>query len=305
MIRTSMLPVGLARSIARRASASEAARSGRAADDRAAAHRDIARANVPDDGAAGIAIIHGEVSHARRRPVANAFTYPAFCLRVPLSRLAELPAGGVRWNRPGALSFHDRDHGPRDGSPLLPWVRRLLAGEGIAADGEVVLYTFPRMLGYVFNPVSFWLCHDARGQVRAVLCEVCNTFGERHNYLLAHPDGRPIAPGETLRAHKTFHVSPFCAVRGHYTFRFFFGERRWLARIDYYDDPDNSVPLLETRISGLGVPLDRSRAAALLWRYRLFTFGVVARIHWQALKLWLKGATFHTKPSPPCNTTTR
>ena len=272
-----------------------------------ATHGSAATAALPPAAAspAGIAVVHGEVSHTRRRPAVNAFTYPAFCLRLPLSQLPALASRGIAWNRRGALSFHDRDHGARDGSPLLPWIRGLLAAEGVAADGEIVLYAFPRMLGYVFNPVSFWLCHDVDGRVRAVLCEVCNTFGERHNYLLAHPDGRPLASGETLRARKAFHVSPFCAVAGHYAFRFHFGARRWLARIDYYDDAGDAQPLLETHISGRFAPLDRAGARALLWRYRLFTFGVVARIHWQALKLWLKGARFHRKPQPPDHATTR
>jgi uncharacterized protein len=254
---------------------------------------------------ATLAIVHGEVAHARRRPAVNVFRYPAFCLRLPLSQLPSLDAGGIHWNRRGALSFHDRDHGARDGTPLLPWIRGLLARHRIAADGEIVLYAFPRMLGYVFNPVSFWVCHDAAGRVRAVLCEVRNTFGERHNYLLAHADGRPLVSGETLEARKAFHVSPFCPVAGRYAFRFHFGTRRWLARIDYHDGTGDPRPLLETRISGTPVPLDRAGARALLWRYRLFTLGVVARIHWQALRLAWQRVPFHRKPSPPTAATTR
>jgi hypothetical protein len=259
------------------------------------------------DGLDGtIAIVHGEVAHARHRPATNAFRYPAFCLRLPLSRLPALTAGGIAYNARGAVSFHDRDHGPCDGSPLLPWIRRILAAEGVPADGEVVLYAFPRMFGYVFNPVSFWICHDRAGRVGAVLCEVCNTFGERHNYLLAHPDGRPLASGETLAARKVLHVSPFCDVKGRYTFRFHFGVRRWLARIDYYDDDDDGDrPLLATRISGDVAPLDRAAARGLVRRYRLFTFTVIARIHWQAVRLWLRGVPFFRKPQPPRVPTTR
>src|SRR5512143_2619171 len=123
------------------------------------------RAVAPMHG--GPALVAGTVMHRRTRPVVNAFTYPAFCLRLPLSRLAELAGSSVRWNRPGAVSFHERDHGPRDGSSLATWMRDLLAREGIAADGEIVLHAFPRMLGYVFNPVAFWVCHDVQGAVRA------------------------------------------------------------------------------------------------------------------------------------------
>src|SRR5262250_1661593 len=102
-----------------------------------------------------LAIIHGEITHRRRRPVVNAFTYSAFCLRLPLSNLASLPSFGISHNAPGLVSFHDRDHGACDGSNLASWIRSLLAAERIEAPGEIVLYTFPRMLGYAFNPVSF------------------------------------------------------------------------------------------------------------------------------------------------------
>ena len=267
-----------------------------------------AGANPPQPAADGLpatlAIVHGEVVHARSRPKTQAFNYPAFCLQLPLSQLAALPDRGIAYNGRGAVAFHDRDHGACDGSPLLPWITRLLATEGIAADGEVVLYAFPRMLNYVFNPVSFWVCHDVAGRVRAVLCEVCNTFGERHNYLLAHADGRPLASGETLGARKVFHVSPFCDVKGRYEFRFHFGAGRWLARIDYFDD-DAAQPLLATRISGTITTLDRTAARELVRRYRLFTLGVIARIHWRALRLWLDGVPFFRKPLPPREPTTR
>jgi len=248
-------------------------------------------------------VIHGTVMHRRLRPTRNQFAYGAFTLALPLSRLAELPALGIALNRRALVSFHERDHGERDGSALEPWIRKLLATEGVAADGEVVLYAFPRMLGYVFNPVSFWVCHDRENNVRAVLCEVCNTFGEHHNYLLAHPDGRTLRSGETLRARKVFHVSPFCEVKGDYRFRFHFSPERWLARIDYDDDTGN--PLLETSVSGAAVPLSRVAVRGLLWRYRWFTLGVLARIHWQAARLWLKHVPYIAKPHPPLQRTTR
>ncbi|MEO8303001.1 MAG: DUF1365 domain-containing protein [Betaproteobacteria bacterium] len=244
------------------------------------------------------AVIHGQVTHRRTRPVRHEFTYPAFCLRVPLSRLDTLERNGIARNRRGIVSFHDRDHGPCDGTPLLPWIRGLLAGEGVDADGEIVLHAFPRMLGYVFNPISFWVCFDRAGAVRAVLCEVRNTFGERHLYLLARDDGAPLASGQTLTARKVFHVSPFCAVTGRYAFRFHFSDGRWLARVDYFDG-DHAEPLLETWISGDAVPVTSGAARGLPWRYPLFTLAVIARIHWQALKLWTKRVPFFTKPSPP------
>jgi DUF1365 family protein len=117
----------------------------------------------------GFAILAGAIAHRRTRPVEHAFEYPGFCLRLPLSRLAELPSRGVACNAPGAIAFHDRDHGARDGTPSEAWIRAILARERVAADGEIVLMTFPRMLGYLFAPVSFWVAHDRVGAVRADL----------------------------------------------------------------------------------------------------------------------------------------
>jgi DUF1365 family protein len=124
--------------------------------------------------------------------------------------------------------------------------------------------------------------------------------------LPARASGRPRphlrgnAAGEQV-----FHVSPFCPVSGHYRFRFHFGPARWLARIDYHDNDTVAEPLLETWISGEPRPLARATTAGLLWRYRWFTLGVIARIHWQAIRLWTKRVPFFSKPSPPATLTTR
>ncbi len=248
------------------------------------------------------AVCFGSVMHARRFPAQNRFVYPLFYLRLPLTRLEALdgPLFGV--NRPRPISFRYRDHGARDGSHPLVWVRRVLARAGVAADGEVVLQTMPRLFGFVFNPVSFWFCHDRAGELRAVLCEVNNTFGERHNYLVAHPDGRPIRPGETLRADKVFHVSPFFPVRGEYRFRFSRRGRVGAVAIDYHE---GGRLALATRLSGAEHPLAAGMLARALTQFPLMTLAVVARIHWQALRLWLRHVPFHRKPEPPLEQTTR
>jgi DUF1365 family protein len=166
-------------------------------------------------------IYFGNVMHARLRPRRNSFRYRVFFLRLPLSKLNDISNPLFSVNRWNLFSFQFSDHGARDGTPPEPWIRELLLREGVhTADGEVVLQTFPRVLGYVFNPVSFWLCHDRDGGLRAILCEVNNTFGEHHNYLLAHPDGSLIEPDDVLEARKVFHVSPFCDIKGKYVFRF-------------------------------------------------------------------------------------
>ncbi len=260
-----------------------------------------------DGGAPPAGIGFGSVRHARTRPSAHAFGHAAFFLRLPLRALAARP-----WpyrllarNGRGLFALNDADHG--DGRPLLAWIDSLLRRAGIdGADGEVWLHTFPRVAGYVFNPVSFWFCERADGRLRAIVCEVNNTFGERHAYLLAHDDGRPIAWGEELRTRKVFHVSPFCRVTGEYRFRFALtagAPPRFVARIDYHDGDQG--PLLRTAIAGELRPLTDRQLARAFFRYPAFTVGVIARIHWHALRLWFKRVPFYRKPVPPTRDLTR
>jgi DUF1365 family protein len=245
----------------------------------------------------------GTVMHRRLRPAANHFMYRVFFLAIPLSNVAALENRWFGVNRWNLLGFDFRDHGARDGSHPLEWIRALLAREGLAvADGEVWLQTFPRVLGYVFNPVSFWLCHDRAARLRAIVCEVNNTFGERHCYVLAHPDARPIRTGEALTARKVFHVSPFCRVEGEYRFRFLARGERASTRIDYGDDAGD---LLHTSISGVAVPYAPRALLGAFAAHPWMTVGVVARIHWQALKLWMKRVPFFSKPIPPLQEVTR
>jgi DUF1365 family protein len=248
----------------------------------------------------------GQIRHTRLRPARNAFAYAGYFLRLPLRALArgECAPDLLRFNARGVFAVNDADHG--DGRPLLVWFDELLAAEGVRdADGEVWLHTFPRVLGYVFNPVSFWFAHRADGALRAVVCEVNNTFGERHCYLLAHADRRALVYGETLQARKVFYVSPFCRVEGGYRFRFMLGGAdvtRWVGRIDY---DDGNGPLLLTSVSGALEPLTRRSLLRALLLYPAFTFGVIARIHWQALKLAVKRVPFISKPAPPALHVTR
>ena len=251
----------------------------------------------------------GSIRHARLRPAINRFSYAAWFLRLPLRALAEQPTAGkwLKRNRRALFALNDADHG--DGRPLLEWIDALLCREGIAdATGEVWLHTLPRVLGHVFNPVSFWFCERADGSLRAVVCEVNNTFGERHCYFLAHADGRAIRWGEELSARKVFHVSPFCRIEGSYRFRFLLtqpatgGVPRFVARIDH-DDAGGA--LLQTSIEGDLTPLTDARLLRTLISHPLFTLGVVARIHWQALRLWLRRVPFVSKPRPPEHDVTR
>ena len=272
-------------------------------------------ANARAGARAQIAV--GEVRHTRHRPKAHAFRYPAYFLRLPMRRLDAALAGQrlLSHNRFNLMSFHDVDHGdPRDrnrsdpsqGSErLLAWIARILDDQGIAdARGEIWLHTFPRVLGYAFKPVSFWFCHRQDGALRAIVCEINNTFGERHCYLLAHRDGRTIADGEELAATKVFHVSPFCSVSGRYRFRFLSARNHVVARIEYDDADDDAhdraaAPLISTSLSGALVPVSNRALFSAFVRSPLFSFGVIARIHWQAVRLWWKRSPFFPKPAAP------
>ena len=249
------------------------------------------------------AVCFGAVMHERHVQAHNRFIYPTAFLRLPLSRLATLRAPLLGIERGNVFSFRNRDHGARDGSPLLPWIHALLRAQGLAeiCDGEIVLQTMPRIFGFVFNPVSFWFCHDRAGALRVVLAEVSNTFGERHNYLVHHPDQRPIVSGDELRATKCFHVSPFFPVRGEYRFRF---EQRGAVHAVSIDLWDGGELQLSTRLSGRAQALDGGAMRKWLARQPFMTLGVVARIHWQALRLALRRVSFFRKPPPPIEETT-
>lgn len=246
----------------------------------------------------------GAVMHARHAQALNRFNYPIAFLRLPLSRLEALSVPLLGIGRRNVFSVRYEDHGARDGSALLPWIRELLAKHDLAAvtSGEVVLQTMPRILGYVFNPVSFWFCHDDKGALRVVLAEVSNTFGEHHNYLVHHDDMRPIARHEELVARKVFHVSPFFPVKGEYRFRFDIGPTQYAVGIDYYD---GELKQLSTRVRGEPRALNGAAMGRWLLRQPLMTFGVIFRIHWQALRLALKRVKFFRKPVPPLEETTR
>jgi hypothetical protein len=245
----------------------------------------------------------GVVRHRRLRPVDNAFEYRTYFLMLPMRRLREQACDALARNRFALLAFHDRDHG-EGGSDALAWLEQLLQAEGIDdALGEIWLQTYPRVLGYVFKPVSFWYCQRADGSLAAIVVEVNNTFGERHCYLLA---GEQLAYGQDLQARKVFHVSPFSQIVGGYRFRFLrspsLDGERCVARIDH-EDADGA--LLQTSLSGRLAPLTPASARAAFFGMPMMSFGVIARIHWQALRVWSKRVPYVKKPAPPEHFVTR
>lgn len=243
------------------------------------------------------ALYIGDVMHQRLDRIAYRFDYKVFSLLLDLDELPQLHRRLRLFshNRFNLFSLRDRDHGGRDGGALRPWLEMLLRARDIELEGgRILLLCFPRVLGYVFNPMSVWYCHHRDGTLRAVVCEVRNTFGEMHHYVLAPPGGGPMAWQPVYHADKVFHVSPFIGPQAEY--RFHFDEPAERMRI-YIDEVADSKPLLQAALSGVRAPLTDGKLFRVSWRIPLMPFKVMAAIHWQALRIWLRGASFHRMPS--------
>ncbi|MFN3605852.1 MAG: DUF1365 domain-containing protein [Cypionkella sp.] len=240
--------------------------------------------------------LRGQTYHGRKGPITNEFRYGGdYVLLDPAS-----PARGPRLfsrNRANLTSVHDSDHGgPPKAGLGLAWARRVLAAHGAAVDGQILLLTQPRVLGHVFNPVSFWLCHDASGALRVVIAEVSNTFGDRHSYLCLREDGGVITQGDVITAQKIFHVSPFQPIAGGYTFRFDISAQKIGVWIDF--NASAEYGLIAT-LTGRLAPLTNWGILKAALRRPFGSRRVVALIHWQALKLFFKGARYHPHSPPP------
>jgi len=247
-------------------------------------------------------LYEGEVMHRRAQPF-HKLRYRVFSLLVDLD---ELPALERRLrlfshNRFNLLSLYDRDHGRRDGSAPRAWVDAALAANGIAPCARVALLCFPRLLGYVFNPLSIYFCYAESGGLRAVLYEVRNTFGDKHGYLIEVPPGHDGEAPLGQACAKAFHVSPFMPVAGEYRFGLRPPGARLAIQIRYLID--GAEALLATHKAARRELTDGTILASVI-RHPLMTVKVIAGIHWEALFLWLKRARFHPRPEPPSHDVT-
>jgi uncharacterized protein len=238
----------------------------------------------------------GVVTHQRVRPKRHRLRYRVFSAFLDLDELPRLHASLrlLAYNRAGLLSFFDRDHGPGRNVPLRPWVEEQLARAGIdLAGGRVCILCYPRLLGFVFNPLSVYFCYRADGVLTALLYEVNNTFGERHSYLI------PVSEADGLirqECDKRFYVSPFIRVDGRYRFRVTPpGERLSIG----ITQMDANGTLMHAAFEAERQTLDDRTLAVNFVRYPLMTLKVVGGIHWEALKLWRKGVPIVRRPSPP------
>ncbi len=240
--------------------------------------------------------------HSRRTPARNAFTYPVFNLLIDVD---ELPALGRRlWplfghNRLGAAALYDRDHLGEPGRGLRANLEAFLQAQGTPPPGgQILLLTSPRIFGYVFNPVSFYYCHDGAGNLACVVAEVNNTFGERHLYLLNESNALPGGSGGARRywADKRFYVSPFIEMEARYEFTFSPLGRKLSVQIDEFREGEK---FFQARLWGETQPLTGRALAGTLLRYPLLTLQVIGLIHWQALKLHRLGVPWVPKPAGP------
>lgn len=253
----------------------------------------------PEDGAA---ILVGETWHGRHGGPENAFRYGVDYLLWRVSPEAAPKSRLLRRSRLGLLGLSDRDHG-RGEAGAAGWALERAQEFGLPTDAavEIWLLTQPRTLGFVFNPVSFWFFRDASQQVRAVLAEVNNTFSDRHSYLCAREDWAPLAATDLLEARKAMHVSPFQEVAGTYTFRFDLQGHRLSILIDHRRGPHGVTATL----GGTLQPMSTRSLLAMILRHPLGALRVYGLIHWQALKLKLKGAPYRTRPTPPTEEVSR
>jgi uncharacterized protein len=235
----------------------------------------------------------GEVVHRRLSPVRHELRYSVFNLFADIDELPEL---GKRlrlfsYNRFNLFSVNDRSHGPGDGTPLKEHVWGLVAASPMAARvRRVFIFCYPRVLGYVFNPLTVYYGFDSRDELCLMIYEVNNTFGGRHSYVI------PVGPGEGQSCAKRFYVSPFNAVEGDYGFRFSAPAERMALGITLTAD---KTPVLKAYVSGRRETLNDANLLRSFARIPFLTFKVIGAIHWQAAKLWLKGLRLKPEPPPP------
>lgn len=238
-------------------------------------------------------LLEGRVRHRRLKPFDYALDHAVYYAALDLAELDEVD-GRLRLlsrNRRNAVTFRDDDHLPEPAADLPSEIRALLrdAGED-PPDWQVTLVTNLRVLGYVFNPASFYLCRDGSGVLRIVIVEVHNTHGERHLYLLRQdPTAEPEAPFRAGMA-KEFYVSPFIAMEGRYAVHVRDAADRLSIAIN---ERDGDGPLLTTNLVLRRRPLTDRSLLRMLLRHPLMTQRTIGLIHWHALRLWLKGARFH------------
>ncbi len=254
--------------------------------------------NGPPPRAAAV-LYPGEVIHQRLNPFGHRFSYRVFSLLLDLDRLCEIDRISrlLSVNRAGLVAFHDKDHAELGNETAREYTDRLLAGAGLPRRAaRVLLLAYPRILGYVFNPIAVYFAYDELDRLVALIYGVRNTFGERHSYVALVEPGDLSEAGIRQSRRKRFHVSPFIGMEARYHFRILPPGRSVRLRIH---ETEAGAPLLAATFSGNARSLTTTNLIACLLQFPFMTWKIIVGIHWEALKLWAKGARFISGPPAP------
>ncbi len=237
----------------------------------------------------------GAVSHRRLKPVSHRFSYKVFSMLINIDELDRLDETS-KWfshNKFGLMAFMDKDHGPKDGGQLRPWIKAKLLDNGFDFQlGKIQVLCFPRLFGFVFNPLSIWYCYDSDDQPRAILYEVRNTFGEWRGYLLPTDQQKP---QNDIRhsCDKAFYVSPLMTMDCRYHFHLNVPSEKLMVGIR--ETRENERTLLAAQ-TGQAVSFSDKNLLKIFYRHPLMYFKIIAGIHWEALRTLIKGAKFYFNP---------
>lgn len=244
-------------------------------------------------------ILKAKIFHKRLKPKVNAFNYSSYYLYFNPENPSEIENKILKINKFGLQSFHFKDHGDRGSENPSQWARNILKQFNIDdSELKIKLISMPRILGYVFNPVSFWLFFDGSNILRAVIAEVNNTFKQTHSYLIANDGGEPIRDSQIFNSQKVFHVSPFLNIEGYYEFKFNITENNIGIWIDYFD---NEGEMLKTSIVGNLEDYNFTNLSRNFLKIPFVTIKTIFLIHYQAVKLIIKKARYYKKPKLPKN----
>ncbi len=245
-----------------------------------------------------LSLYFGKVMHARLKPKLHRFSYNIFSLVIDIDALNDADRASALFsvNKGNVVSFHEKDHGKRDGSSLRRHIDGLLHEGGLPKADKITLWCNPRVFGYTFNPLSVYFCYDAQGDVFALVYQVHNTFGQSHSYV-AGIEGDTQANGSIRQsADKRFYVSPFLDMDLRYNFRINPPDENLRIRIL---EQDQDGPILSATFSGhkkrpnfRNLLLGILKTAGLTWK-------ITAGIHYEAMLLWFKGVSIRPRPAPP------
>jgi len=240
----------------------------------------------------------GNVMHARLKPRPHRFNYKIFSLLIDLDRFNDASAMSAIFsvNKANLVSFHEKDHGPRDGSSLRAHINKLLLDGGMEIPARVFLWCNPRILGYTFNPLSIYFCENEHGETTALVYQVHNTFGQSHNYVAMVDPAQNADASIRNSAEKCFYVSPFLEMDMRYDFRIRPPDEKLRIRIL---ENDKEGPILSATFSGERSPLNSLNLAFGTLKTFGLAWKIIAGIHFEALLIWFKGIKLQKRPNPP------